>query len=212
MNTPTDCLPYVYFIDNVRTATDRRQISLATVVISWVILGLLLAMLVFAYPSMRNRFHDYFEWTHRFLGWTAVALIWALLILFINDGREPEQNLGQACTHNAAFWLQCIITLSIIIPWLRLRKIDVRAVTLSKHATRLYLNYSVYLSFYQPSGEFETVSRFDSPIRHRHDHPTHSLAPQGMARVCRHPRARVREGRVLGRRFTRWRLDLQNHR
>ena len=100
-------------------------------------------MLVFAYPTMRNKFHDYFEWTHRFLGWTAVALIWALLILFINDSRDPGQTLGNACTHNAAFWFQCIITLSIILPWLRLRKIDVRAVILSKHAARLYLNYSM---------------------------------------------------------------------
>jgi len=99
-------------------------------------------MLVFAYPNMRRKFHDSFEWTHRFLGWTALALVWAQVVLFINDGRKPEEKLPHACKHNAAFWLQCTITLSIILPWLRLRKVNVRAVTLSKHATRLYFNYT----------------------------------------------------------------------
>ncbi|KAF9648009.1 hypothetical protein BDM02DRAFT_3187456 [Thelephora ganbajun] len=117
-------------------------ISLATVVVAWVILGLLLVMLTFAYPSIRNKLHDSFEWSHRFLGWTALALVWAQVILFINDNRKPGEKLPHACKHNAAFWLQCIITLSIVLPWLRLRKVNVRAVTLSKHATRLYFNYT----------------------------------------------------------------------
>jgi hypothetical protein len=117
-------------------------ISLATVVVSWVILGLLLVLLVFAYPAMRAKFHDSFDFTHRFLGWTSLALVWAQIVLFINDNRVPGEKLPHACKHNAAFWLQCIITFSIILPWLRLRKVNVRAVTLSKHATRLYFNYT----------------------------------------------------------------------
>ncbi|KAF9641918.1 hypothetical protein BDM02DRAFT_3080189, partial [Thelephora ganbajun] len=119
-------------------------ISLATVVVSWVILGLLFVILVFAYPTMRHRFHDYFEWTHRFLGWTAVALFWALIVLFASDGRKPGENLGHACVRNPAFWLLCAITSSIILPWLRLRKVEVRSVRLSQHASRLYLNYTPY--------------------------------------------------------------------
>ncbi|KAF9652307.1 hypothetical protein BDM02DRAFT_3183699 [Thelephora ganbajun] len=117
-------------------------ISLATVVISWIILGLLLVMLCFAYPSVRAKLHDSFEWTHRFLGWTALALVWALIVHFINDNRKPHEPLPHACKHSAAFWLQCIITTSIVLPWLRLRKVNVRAVTLSRHATRLYFNYT----------------------------------------------------------------------
>ena len=100
-------------------------------------------ILVFAYPNMRNKLHYHFERTHRFLGWTALALVWAQVVLFINDGRKPDEPLPHACKHNAAFWLQCIIATSIILPWLRLRKVNVRAVTLSKHATRLYFNYSM---------------------------------------------------------------------
>lgn len=109
-------------------------------------------MLVFAYPAMRAKLHDSFDLTHRFLGWTALALVWAQIVLFINDNRTPGEKLPHACKHNAAFWLQCIITFSIILPWLRLRKVNVRAVTLSKHATRLYFNYSMYTYFLQTSG------------------------------------------------------------
>lgn len=98
---------------------------------------------MFVYPAMRNKFHDSFEATHRFLGWTALALVWAQIVLFLNDNRKPGEPLAHACKHSAAFWLQCIITLSIVLPWLRLRKVDVRAVTLSRHATRLYFNYSM---------------------------------------------------------------------
>jgi hypothetical protein len=64
------------------TATNDAQISLATVVVSWVILGLLLVLLVFAYPAMRAKFHDSFDLTHRFLGWTSVALVWEMALFF----------------------------------------------------------------------------------------------------------------------------------
>jgi len=96
--------------------TNGTQISLATIVVSWVILGLLLVMLIFAYPNMRNRFHDSFEWTHHFLGRTTLALVWTKIVLFINDGRKPGKPLPHACKHNTAFWLQCIITGSIVLP------------------------------------------------------------------------------------------------
>ncbi|KAF9642397.1 hypothetical protein BDM02DRAFT_3133117 [Thelephora ganbajun] len=119
-------------------------ISLATLVISWIVLGLLLIILVFAYPNMRNKFHDYFEWSHRFLGWTAVALFWAQVVLFSNDLRRPGENLGHACVRNPSFWLVAAITFSIALPWMRLRKIEVRSVRLSQHASRLYINYTPY--------------------------------------------------------------------
>ena len=99
-------------------------------------------MVVFAYPTIRSKIHDSFEWTHRFLGWTALTLVWVQVVLFINDNRRPGEPLPRACKHNAAFWQQCTITTSVVLPWLRLRKVNVRAVTLSRHAIRLYFNYS----------------------------------------------------------------------
>lgn len=43
--------------------------------------------------------------------------------------------------HAPPFWLVTIMTGSIILPWLRLRKVPVRAEVLSKHAVRLYFDY-----------------------------------------------------------------------
>lgn len=34
-------------------------------------------MIVFAYPSLRAKMHNSFEMTHRFMGWTVTALVWA---------------------------------------------------------------------------------------------------------------------------------------
>ena len=75
-------------------------------VVSWVVLGLPLVVLVLAYPSMRSVLHDSFEWTHRFLWWTALALVWAQVFFFINDGRKPGEKRPHACKHNTVFWLQ----------------------------------------------------------------------------------------------------------
>ena len=122
------------------------------------ILALLLTMMVFAYPSMRQKFHDRFERTHRFLGWTATALVWAQTILLINDYRIPGESLAHAVRTAVPFWLVVVLTGSIILPWTKLRKVcssilqsatsvdksfqvPVRAEVLSGHAVRLHFDY-----------------------------------------------------------------------
>ena len=39
--------------------------------LTWVVLALMVAMVVFALPNLRARRHDVFERVHRFAGWTA---------------------------------------------------------------------------------------------------------------------------------------------
>lgn len=53
------------------------QVTVPTLAVSYVILALLLAMVIFAYPKFRVDHHDAFEIIHRFAGWLAVALVWA---------------------------------------------------------------------------------------------------------------------------------------
>ncbi|KAI5117922.1 hypothetical protein M0805_002001 [Coniferiporia weirii] len=117
--------------------------SAATVAVTYFILSLLLGIVAFAYPKFRSIAHDRFERTHRFLGWTAVVLVWCLsqIVLLINDYRLPGQTLGRAVINSPPFWLVVILTISIILPWLRLRKVPVRAEVLSNHAVRLYFDY-----------------------------------------------------------------------
>ncbi|OCH91206.1 hypothetical protein OBBRIDRAFT_812254 [Obba rivulosa] len=124
-----------------REVIRNEQTSVATLTISYVILVLLVGMVIFAYPAFRTKQHDSFEATHRFAGWTAVALVWAQVVLLINDYREPGTSLGNAVVHSPTFWLVLILTCSIILPWLRLRKVTVKAEVLSDHAVRLHFDY-----------------------------------------------------------------------
>lgn len=70
-------------------------------------------------------------------------LVWFQVVLLTNDYRIPGQTLGQALIGAPPFWLLVILTLSIILPWVRLRKVPVRAEVLSSHAIRLYFDYGM---------------------------------------------------------------------
>ncbi|KAL5524650.1 hypothetical protein ACEPAF_9790 [Sanghuangporus sanghuang] len=142
-----------------------EKCSAATLVVTYFILSLLLAIVAFAYPKFRIIAHDRFERTHRFLGWTAVILVWSQVVLLTNDYREFDQTLGQALVASAAFWLAVILTLSIILPWVRLRKVPVRAEVLSPHAIRLNFDYVTPVA-----GTFTRIS--DSPLLEWHGFAT----------------------------------------
>ncbi|KAH9891585.1 hypothetical protein C8Q73DRAFT_649944 [Cubamyces lactineus] len=119
----------------------KEYITIPTLVFTYIILALLVGMIVFAYPKARTRHHDTFEMTHRFMGWTAVALVWCLVLFLIKDYQQAGQTLGQAVLRSPPFWLVLIMTCSIILPWLRLRKVPVRAEVLSNHCVRLHFDY-----------------------------------------------------------------------
>lgn len=139
--------------------------SAATLAVTYFILSLLLAIVAFAYPKFRLIAHDRFERTHRFMGWTAVALVWAQVILLTNDYRKIGQTLGSALVVSSPFWLLVVLTLSIILPWVRLRKVPVRAEVLSNHAVRLYFDYVTPVP-----GTFTRIS--ESPLLEWHGFAT----------------------------------------
>ncbi|QRV91172.1 AMP binding enzyme [Ceratobasidium sp. AG-Ba] len=156
----------VYFtVEVTRDVVRRRGASIATTVITYVVLALLLIMVWFAYPKRRSTAHDNFERTHRFFGWAATALVWALVVLLTNDYKQPGESLAHALRHNASFWMICIITLSIVSSWARLRKVDVRSVVLSNHAIRLYFDYAN-----PKTGHFVRISK--SPLMEWHSFAT----------------------------------------
>ncbi|KAF9006347.1 hypothetical protein BDZ89DRAFT_1095444 [Hymenopellis radicata] len=118
-------------------------ISVATVAVTWVILVFLAGIVTFAYPSFRSKSHNTFERIHRFLGWTVTALVWVQLVLLTKDWTAGGF-LGYALLHSTAFWLMIVSTVSLALPWTRLRKIPVRSVVLSDHAVRLFVDYKVF--------------------------------------------------------------------
>ncbi|KAI0801910.1 nonribosomal peptide synthetase 12 [Irpex lacteus] len=135
--------------------------SAATVAVTYFILTLLIGIVLFAYPKTRTVHHDAFERVHRFLGWTATALVWVQVVLLTNDYKGVGQSLGHALVHSAPLWLVSVMTASLILPWVRLRKVDVRSEVLSKHAVRLHFDYVT-----PKTGHFVRLS--ESPLTEWH--------------------------------------------
>ncbi|GJF00261.1 nonribosomal peptide synthetase [Phanerochaete sordida] len=130
-----------FTVQATKELLEKGKTSVATVAITYFILTLLVGIVLFAYPKNRSVHHDAFERTHRFLGWSATALVWCQVVLLTNDYKQPGQTLGNALVHAPPFWLVLIMTCSIILPWLRLRKVNVRSVVMSKHAVQMHFDY-----------------------------------------------------------------------
>ncbi|KAJ7586332.1 hypothetical protein C8J56DRAFT_787431 [Mycena floridula] len=144
---------------------NRRKISIATVALTYAILLLLFGILLFAYPTMRTKRHDAFERSHRFLGWTSTAAVWGQVVFLTNDYKEPGMSLAHALRVSVPFWLLVIMTGSIILPWVRLRKVTVRSERLSSHAVRIYFEYATPVP-----GTFVRIS--ESPLMEWHGFAT----------------------------------------
>ncbi|KAL0931093.1 nonribosomal peptide synthetase 12 [Colletotrichum truncatum] len=117
------------------------SVNLFTLVLTYLILLLLLAILVMAYPSIRAKMHDQFEWTHRFAGWSALALVWAHVIATAASTASPTEPLGTTLAKTPALYLVALTTISIALPWMRLRRVKVVPEPLSKHAVRLHFDF-----------------------------------------------------------------------
>lgn len=124
-------------------ATGRPGVSIATTVMSFLILALLIGIVILALPSLRQKYHNSFETTHRLGGWSVLLLVWVHVFLFTNDIKRDGQNYGVALVQNPGFWLMIIITGSIISPWLRLRRVPVEVVKPSNHAVIVRFNHGV---------------------------------------------------------------------
>ncbi|MEX3100013.1 MULTISPECIES: hypothetical protein [unclassified Streptomyces] len=104
------------------TTTNR-----AVMAVSWVLLVLLLGIVATALPPFRSRHHDHFEKIHRFGGWSALALFWAHTVLTATGPLEPA--------------VLAAVTFSVALPWLRLRKVDVRVERPSPHVVLARFDY-----------------------------------------------------------------------
>ena len=118
--------------------------ELAITVTTFIIDILFISIIVFAHPKLRNKFHNTFEAVHRFAGWSAVGLFWAQFFLIAEvqqKAQVPTPAFSSVVYHSPILYLLLIITLSLILPWLRLRKVAVVPEKLSNHAIRLHFTY-----------------------------------------------------------------------
>jgi hypothetical protein len=125
---------------------------------------LLMSMMVIsAIGPIRAKFHNTFEKIHRFVGWTVLGLFWAQTVSITRD-------MGGDLTATPAFWMLCLITLSIASPWLTMKKVDVEIVKPSNHAVLARFNYgdtpfagsSNALSL-TPFGEYHSFANIPAP-------------------------------------------------
>lgn len=116
----------------------------AVIAITYLLLALFLALCIFAIPKLRIFSHNTFEAVHRFGGWTAVALFWVeiLLVLHAESNIPGTNSFGSLVVQAPAFWFLLVITFFIILPWIRLRKVEAFPEVLSKHAVRIHFKYS----------------------------------------------------------------------
>ena len=117
--------------------------TIAVVLIAYLILILFVSILITAYPTFRQKHHDIFERTHRFAGWSILVLFWILTILSADASRKSAgRSLAATLANDPTIYLLAVSTLSVILPWLRLRKVPVRSEVLSSHAIRLHFGYT----------------------------------------------------------------------
>ncbi len=140
---------------------DLPGVALATVGITYLLLAILIGMVVMALPTIRSNYHDHFELAHRFGGWSALLLFWVQTVLFVNDqrGAAPLRNELLA---TPSFWLLLLITVSILLPWLRLRRVPVQIERPSSHVALVRFNYGVT----PMAGSSTAISR--DPLREWH--------------------------------------------
>lgn len=110
--------------------TDSAQ----TLILSTIMVGLMLAMIVSAIGPIRAKFHNRFELIHRFAGWSLLGLFWAHTL-------SVTQDAGLDLFQTSAFWLLCLITLSIVSPWLSLKKVPIEVIKPSDHAVSIRFDY-----------------------------------------------------------------------
>ncbi|MEX0317400.1 MAG: hypothetical protein AB3N21_05600 [Ruegeria sp.] len=126
---------------------------------------LMTLMIVSALGPIRARFHNTFEKIHRFVGWTVLGLFWAQTVSITRDA-------GGELMQTPAFWMLCLITLSIVSPWLTLKRVDVEIVKPSNHAVLARFDYgdtpfpgSSNAISHTPFGEYHSFANIPSPDR-----------------------------------------------
>lgn len=146
----------IYF---VRGSKDY-PVNAPTIGLTFAILALFILILGMSWPSVRAKIHNQWEWSHRFAGWTTLLLVWAHLVVS-TASLNPSLPLGTAVARSPAVWLVTLTTLSIALPWLRLRRVNVVVEPLSQHAVRLHFDFAT-----PAPGTAVRIS--DSPLREWH--------------------------------------------
>jgi hypothetical protein len=137
------------------------SVSATTLVLAYCLVALVVLVVVCAAPPVRSRAHNVFELSHRFAGWTSIALFWALTVHLALRGRGDTAAV-EAIASDWHVWVVALLTASIASPWLRLRRVPVTVERPSSHAAIVRFDYGVTPAFASAVG----ISR--NPLREWH--------------------------------------------
>ena len=143
-----------------RLAEGLPDVSIGLAAVSYALLGVLLTLVLMALPRMRARHHDLFEQVHRFGGWAALVLFWMQSSMIV-DARRGGDALVDALAKAPSCWVLLLLTASIALPWLRLRRVAVRITTPSRHAAIVRFQHTTPFA-----GSSTAISR--NPLREWH--------------------------------------------
>ena len=157
-------------------ARQPASVSLTTLVLCFCLVALAVLVVICAAPPVRSRAHNMFELSHRFAGWTTIALFWALTVHLALRQRGDTAAL-EAIASDWHVWVLAILTASVASPWLRLRRVPVTVERPSSHAVIVRFDYGVTPAFPSAVG----ISR--SPLREWHTFATVTTPGQSGYRV-----------------------------
>ena len=116
-----------------------------------------------AIGPVRARYHNMFERIHRFVGWTVLALFWAQTTSITRD-------MGGDLIRSPSFWALCVISLSILSPWLTLKRVRIDVTKPSDHVALVKFDYgdtpfsgSSNAISLTPFGEYHGFANIPSP-------------------------------------------------
>ncbi|KAI7280112.1 hypothetical protein KC343_g2035 [Hortaea werneckii] len=133
---------YIYYIvQQTFHSHGKRSDTVAYSAISALVIGLLAVVITTSIAGFRRRFHDHWELSHRFGGWSAICLFWAQIIISaVSSARKASRPAGSVLVSTPSFWMLIVITVCLIYPWLWLRRLPVKAQRRSTHAIELRLH------------------------------------------------------------------------
>jgi ferredoxin-NADP reductase len=109
-------------------------LQIGVLAVAATILAVLGGMAVHARPSAREQHHDRFERTHRYGGWSSLALFAVLTVL---TAASSGGSVGAAVAASPSTWVLLAVAVLIGIPWLQVRRVPVTVTTPSVHVAVL---------------------------------------------------------------------------
>jgi NAD(P)H-flavin reductase len=108
-------------VDPLSMATSGDSISIA---ISTILLTLLFIIIITAIPPLRDKFHDTFEISHRYLGWSCLGILVLhqmrfQFIIALNQTYPLETLLT-----NPVLLMVALMTFSVFLPWISVERFD----------------------------------------------------------------------------------------